>query len=218
MKKRVVTLMISAITAASLLTACGGNAAAPAQPAAPAAEPAAAEAKAEPEAAPEAAAEEQTEAAAEETEEVVEEAPEAEVEEEPAAEDFSLLDVDESMIESGVYGLDPSGVELVFSMFTAPSGQEFVSLFAFDNESGSGDVICGPYDATTGVDENGYNWTYFTVNDVYTGGTFDLGFGEDPETGAVVFFNAAGDVVEGEYLSESETISYMGTAAALISQ
>ena len=131
--------------------------------------------------------------------------------------DFSLMDVDENMVEVGVYGMDKDGTELVFTMFTGPDGLEYVSLFEFDNKDNSGDVICGTYEASTEKDEDGDDWTYFAVSDAYTGNTYNLGIGERAETEEVVFFNEAGDVIEGKYLTEAETINYMGSAAALLS-
>ena len=146
---------------------------------------------------------------------------EASVEEESGESDsgeFSLLDVSEDMIEVGVYGMDEEGTELVFSMFKGPDGNEYVSLIGFDNNSDSGDVICGTYEASSEVDEDGDNWTYFNVSDVYTGEDFQLGVAERPETEEVLFFDAEGNVIEGQYLSESETINYMGSAAGLLMQ
>lgn len=131
---------------------------------------------------------------------------------------FTLLDVDENMIDVGAYGKDEDGTELVFSMFTGPDGNKYVSLFAFDNNSNSGDVICGQYEAETEKDEDGDEWTYFDVEDVYTGNHFKLGVCERPETDEVAFFDEDGNVVQGEFLSAADTISYMGSAVSLIEQ
>nr|MCR5031461.1 hypothetical protein [Lachnospiraceae bacterium] len=98
------------------------------------------------------------------------------------------------------------------SMFTGPDGQDYVSLMTFDNENSVGDVICGTYDAETETDENGIDWTYFTVHDVYTGSDVALGAAEVED--ALLFFDAEGNTVEGSYLDSSETITYMGSAAA----
>ena len=130
---------------------------------------------------------------------------------------FSLLDVDENMVDVGVYGKDDDGTELVFTMFTGPDGKDYVSLFGFDNNDNTGDVICGQYEASVETDEDGDNWTYFTVSDVYTESQYTLGVCERPETKEVVFFNKNGDVIEGKYLSSAETINYMGAAVALMS-
>ncbi len=199
MKKRLLTILLAGVLTMSMITACGGSKGADKK-----ADTAAAEEKADEK---------------EEAEEV--EVEEEEVEEDAEAESsdgtFTLLDVDESMIDVGVYGTDSDGTELVFTMFTAPNGQDFVSLFEFDNGSESGDVICGTYEAETETDEEGDNWTYFNVTDVYTGNSYKLGIGERPDTDEVVFFNESGDVIEGKYLSSSETIDYMASAVNLLS-
>ncbi|MBQ7581207.1 MAG: hypothetical protein IJU25_00130 [Lachnospiraceae bacterium] len=206
MKKKLITVLLTLALTASMLSACGGKEA----PAPEAKEEVTEEADvAEEEDAEEPA---ETEDYEEETEEV------ADTEDADSDEGFSLLDVDESMVQVGVYGTDNDGTELVFTMFKGPDGNDYVSLFGFDNNEQSGDVICGTYDATTETDEEGDDWTYFTVSDVYTGNEFNLGIGERPETGEVVFFDEEGNVIEGEYLSEADTINYMGSAAALISQ
>ncbi len=208
MKKKLLTVLLAtALTAA--LFGCGGSKAEKSAPAAAPAETEAEEAPAEEEEAPA----EEEEAPAEE-----EEAP---AEEETADEgssdgSFSLLDVDESMIDVGVYGNDSNGGELVFSMFTGPDNNKYVALMGFNNDSNSGDVICGQYEATTETDEDGLDWTYFDVTDVYTGDNYQLGVGENAETNQIVFFDASGAVVEGKYLDSAETINYMGSAAALL--
>ena len=201
MKRKLVTIILSATLAVSMLSGCGGGSAEASAP----------------------AAEEVTESeAADEPEE--EEYEEEEAVEEEAADDssdsegsFSLLDVDENMIDVGAYGSGEDGTELVFTMFTGPDNNKYVSLIGFDNNSNSGDVICGQYEATTETDEDGDEWTYFDVTDVYTGNHFNLGVCERPETEEVAFFDADGNVVEAKFLSASETINYMGSAAALLS-
>ncbi len=130
---------------------------------------------------------------------------------------FTLLDVDENMVDVGVYGKDDDGTELVFTMFTGPDGNKYVSLFGFDNNSESGDVICGQYEASTETDEDGDEWTNFVVSDVYTGEQYTLGLCERPETEEVVFYNKNGDVIEGQFLSSSDTINYMAAAVKLMS-
>lgn len=197
MKKKITAILAMCILAAAM-TACGGSSAS------------------------EETAEAPTEAAvtAEETENVTE-AEEAEEEEEEEEEDnstsegFTLLDVTTDMIEAGVYAVDENRNELVFSMFTAPSGTPMASLFVYCPD-GSGDVICGSYNAETETDEDGITWTKLAVSDVYTGESFDIGFAES-EDGQVYIFNAAGEVYEGQYLSADDTIVYMGTAVGLLS-
>ena len=114
------------------------------------------------------------------------------------------------------YGMDDEGTELVFTMFTGPDDNKYVSLFGFDNNSDEGDVICGQYEATTEVDEEGDEWTYFDVEDVYTGKHFNLGVCERPETEEIVFYDSEGSVISGKFLTAAETIQYMGSAVSLI--
>lgn len=200
MKKRLVSIVLSALMVASLTTACGGNAetAAPA----PAAET---ETAAEEPAAEEPAEEAETET---ETESVDVAADDG------ASEEFTLLDVSTDMIEAGVYAVSEDGTELVFSLFTEPSGTPMASLFVFPEE-GEGDVICGAYSAENETDEDGISWTLLTVTDAYTDGEFEIGFGES-DAGEVYIFDTQGTPYEGEYLSADDTITYMGTAAALM--
>ncbi len=210
MKKKLVSIMLAAFLTASLTTACGGKEEAKTETAAPAAET---KAETTPEAKPEAekekpAAETKTETPAEaETENDTESAGNG------AAEDFTLLDVSTDMIEAGVYAVSEDGTELVFSMFTEPSGTPMASLFIF-SAAGEGDVICGAYTAESETDEDGIAWTLLTVTDAYTDGEFEIGFGESDEE--VYIFDTEGTPYEGQYLSADETIDYMGTAAALM--
>ena len=202
MKKKIVMMIMAVTLCASLLCACG---------------------------------EDKTAESASETEEAVEEEEES-VDEEPAEEtdeaadeetadadsesdgSFSLLDVDESMVDVGAYGTSDDGTELVFTMFTGPDGNKYVSLFGFDNNSENGDVICGQYNSSTETDDEGDEWTYFDVEDAYTGNHFNLGVCERPATEEIVFFDKDGNVVTGKFLSAGDTINYMGSAAALLDQ
>ena len=129
--------------------------------------------------------------------------------------DFTLLDVTTDMIEAGVYAIDEDNNELVFSMFTEPSGTPMASMFVYCPD-GSGDVICGSYTSETETDENGITWTLLTVTDVYTEQDFEIGFAET-EDGQVFIMNTAGSVYEGKYLTADETVVYMGTAVGLLS-
>lgn len=203
MKRKFITMLLAVTLTVSMLGGCGGK-----KEEAPAPAPAPTE-----EAAEEAPAEEEAEE--EEAEEPAEEETAADTSESGAS--FTLLDVDEDMIDVGAYGKSPEGLELVFSMFTGPDNNQYVSLFGFDNNGGSGNVICGQYEASTETDEDGDNWTYFDVTDVYSGKNFQLGVCERPETEEIAFFDENGEVIEGKYLSNAETINYMGSAAALIS-
>lgn len=200
MKKNIAAILAMCMIAATM-TACGGSKA-PEETAAPA--PAETTAAPETEAETESEEEPETEQEAEESDE-----------EAGASGDFTLLDVTSDMIEAGVYAIDESQNELVFSMFTAPSGTAMASLFVYCPD-GSGDVICGTYSANTETDEDGINWTKLSVSDVYTEESFDIGFAESDD-GQVYIINPAGTVYEGQYLSADDTVVYMGTAVALMS-
>lgn len=192
MRKKLVTVLLAMTLTASMLSACGGDSAA------------------------EATTETKTAEEAEEpAEETTEEATEENSEESGS---FTLLDVSEDMVDIGAYGKSEDGTELVFTMFTGPDGNKYVSLIGFDNNNNDGDVICGEYEATTETDEDGDEWTNFVVSDVYTGEQFHLGVCERPETEEVAFYDREGNVVEAKFLSASETINYMGSAVALLSE
>ena len=202
MKKKITAIFAMCMLAAAM-TACGGSKAPEETAAAPADTTAAAETEAE------------TEAEAEEEPETEAESEEYEEEEDSASDDFTLLDVTTDMIQVGVYAVDEEQNELVFSMFTAPSGTEMASLFVYCPD-GSGDVICGSYTAETETDEDGITWTKLSVSDVYTGNSYNIGFAES-EDDQIYIFNPAGTVYEGQYLSADETVVYMGTAVGLMS-
>lgn len=197
MKKKLVAILLTVMMVASLTTACGGDSKQASTPA-PAPETKT-ETKAEtPAPAPEAEAE------APETD--------ANVDAGSESEGFTLLDVTTDMIQTGVYASGDDGVELIFSMFTDPSGTPFASLFGF-NADGTGNVICGTYAAASETDEDGITWTVLTVSDVYSGSDFTFGFGE---LGDQVYILDSEVAYEGQYLTADDTIVYMGTAAALM--
>ncbi len=199
MKKKFLSIVLSALMVATLATACGGKS----ETSAPAAE------KKE---------EAKPEASAPATEAKEEASPEEDTEDEAApadnsaSGDFTLLDVSTDMIDTGVYAISDDGTELVFSMFTEPSGTQMASLFVFLSD-GSGDVICGTFEAESETDEDGITWTVLTVSDVYTGNDVTMGFGELDEQ---VYILDSDTAYEGQYLTADETITYMGTAAALL--
>ena len=128
---------------------------------------------------------------------------------------FTLLDVTPDLITVGIHAVNENNVELVFSMFTAPSGTPMASMFIY-NPDGTGDVICGPYTSASKTDENGVNWSLLTVSDVYREMEFEIGFAETDD-GQVYMMNTAGTVYAGEYLTADGTVAYMVSAAALIS-
>lgn len=197
-----ITMILAMCLMAAAMTACGGNSDTAETTAAPAADTtAAAETEAE------------TEAAAEDTE-----AADAEAEDESADEesgDFTLLDVTADMIDAGVYAVDENQNELVFTMFTEPSGTPMASLFVYAPD-GTGDVICGEYTADVETDEDNITWTSLDLTDVYTGNEFTIGFAES-EDDQVYIIDTTGTVYEGQYLSADDTVVYMGTAVALLS-
>lgn len=183
MKKKFMSVVLTALMVVSLTTGCGGKSEA---------ETTASTSTAE------------TEAGAESKDESADSS---------ASEEFTLLDVSTDMIQAGVYAISESGTELVFSMFTEPSGTPMASLFIFP-AAGEGDVICGTYTAESVTDEDGITWTFLTVTDAYTEGEFEIGFGESEEE--VYIFDTEGNPYEGQYLSADETIDFMGAAVALM--
>lgn len=200
MKKKLMSVVLTAVMVASLTTACGGAS----ETAAPAPE-----------------AEEETESETSTPEEAEPESDEEETAEDTDAaddstsEDFTLLDVTTDMIEAGVYAVSDDGTELVFSMFKDPAGTPMASLFMFLS-NGNGDVICGTYEAESETDEDGITWTALTVADAYTGENFVIGFGESEE--GEVYILDGETSYEGQYLSADETIDYMGAAVVLLGE
>ena len=199
MKKKLVSIVLAALMMASLTTACGGKSDAPATNSAPAADTTA-ETKAD---TPAPAADTKTEP----------ESKAAADDDSNASEVFTLLDVTTDMIQTGVYATGDDGIELVFSMFTVPSGEEMASLFVLGSD-GSGEVLCGTYAGESETDEDGITWSALTVSDVYSGDDFTFGFGELGDE--VYLLDRSGNAYEGKYLTADETIVYMGTAAALM--
>ncbi len=191
-------MIMAGVLAASLLCGCGKSKEAESAPAAP-----------------ETKTEETAEAPAADA---TKEAPATDEVPEEEEGTWSLLDVDENMVDVGAYGMGDDGVEIVFTMFTGPDGNKYVSLFTFDNTGDKGDVICGQYEASTEKDEDGDEWTNFDVEDVYTGQHFKLGACERPSTEEVAFYDEDGNVVVGKFLTAEETIKYMGSAAGLLSE
>lgn len=128
---------------------------------------------------------------------------------------FSLGDVTADMIQTGLYAKDDSGNELVFSMFQGPDGNNYVALFTF-NTDGSGDVLCGQYTATQKESgDDGIAWTVLDGTDVYTGKSFSIGVVEGDD-GSAAFYDQNGTTYTAQYLDADQTITYMGTAVALI--
>lgn len=208
MKKKVISVILTSMVALSLV-ACGGSS----QPAATQEKTVVEEKK-----------EDTTPAVAEEKEEAV--APETTVAEEAVSTteadetgDFTILDVTTDLVDAGIYAVDESNTEYVITLFRDPDENPYISLMMV-NEDGSGDIICGAYDAdsvtTVPDEENGVDWTVFDITDVYTEEDCTIVFAEGDD-GSVAVTNADFSVImEGEYLSNEETINYMGAAVSFI--
>lgn len=213
--KKNITMILAMCLMAAAMTACGGSDAADDTADAPAADTvAAADAGEDTEAEADAEADAEAEAddSADDAEEAVED--DASADESDSGE-FTLLDVTSDMITTGVYAVDDNQNELVFTMFTEPSGTPMASLFLYAPD-GTGDVICGAYTADVETDEDNITWTSLNVSDVYTGNDFTIGFAES-EDGQVSIIDTTGTVYAGEYLSADDAVVYMGTAVALLS-
>ena len=213
MKKKVISVILTSMVALSL-AACGGSS----QPAATQEKTVVEEKKEE--AAP-VVAEEKEETVAPETT-VAEEAVSATEADETVAEetgDFTILDVTTDLVDAGIYAVDESNTEYVITLFRDPDENPYISLMLV-NEDGSGDIICGAYDESciTSIpdEENGVDWTVFDITDVYTEEDCTIIFAEGDD-GSVAVTNADFSVImEGEYLSDEETINYMGAAVSFI--
>ena len=213
MKKKVISVILTSMVALSLV-ACGGSS----QPAATQEKTVVEEKKEE--AAP-VVAEEKEETVAPETT-VAEEAVSATEADETVVEetgDFTILDVTTDLVDAGIYAVDESNTEYVITLFRDPDENPYISLMLV-NEDGSGDIICGAYDESciTSIpdEENGVDWTVFDITDVYTEEDCTIIFAEGDD-GSVAVTNADFSVImEGEYLSNEETINYMGAAVSFI--
>ena len=213
MKKKVISVILASMVALSL-AACGGSS----QPAATQEKTVVEEKKEE--AAP-VVAEEKEEAAAPETTVAEETVSTTEAEETVAEEtgDFTILDVTTDLVDAGIYAVDESNTEYVITLFRDLDDNPYISLMMV-NEDGSGDLICGAYDESciTSIpdEENGVDWTVFDITDVYTEEDCTIIFAEGDD-GSVAVSNADFSVImEGEYLSNEETINYMGAAVSFI--
>ena len=213
MKKKVISVILTSMVALSL-AACGGSSQ-------PAATPEKAVVEEKKEDTTPAVAEEKEEAVAPETT-VAEEAVSATEADETVVEetgDFTILDVTTDLVDAGIYAVDESNTEYVITLFRDPDDNPYISLMMV-NEDGSGDIICGAYDAdsvtTVPDEENGVDWTVFDITDVYTEEDCTIVFAEGDD-GSVAVTNADFSVImEGEYLSNEETINYMGAAVSFI--
>jgi hypothetical protein len=206
MKKKLLAFLITGALSCSFLAACGGSSSTETSTSASSASTAEADSSVEADSA----------AAADSSAEAVESSSTVAASSGTASDgSFSLLDVSSDMIKTGLYAKDDSGNELVFSLFTAPDGNDYVSLFTFDAD-GTGDVLCGQYTATQKeAGEDGIAWTVLDGTDVYTGNSFSIGVVE-ADDGSAAFYDQNGTVYTAQYLDADQTITYMGTAAALL--
>lgn len=210
MKKKVISVVLASMVALSL-GACGDSP----EPAATQEAPAVEEQKEAD--VPETTAAEEEEIPSTEEEEV----PSTEADETGAeeADGFTILDVTADLVDAGIYAVDDSNTEYVITLFHDPDQNPYISLMQVA-EDGSGDLICGAYDdtcvETIPDEENGVDWTVFNIIDVYTEADCTIVFAEGDD-GSVAIANADFSLtMEGEYLSEEDTITYMGVAAAFI--
>lgn len=208
MKKKLVSIVLTAMVTAAAMTACGSKDAASGASSATKTETAAPDTTAKTDTKAETKTDTKTET---KTDTKTENAP-AESSTDPSY-GFTLLDVSADMIETGVYAENEDGTELVLSMFKDPSGTPMASLFVFPT-AGEGDVICGTYTIESETDEDGIAWSVLTVTDAYTDDVFTIGSGESGDE--VYLFDIEGTPYEGKYLTADETIVFMGTAAALM--
>ena len=128
--------------------------------------------------------------------------------EEEGSDEFTLLDVDASMVDTGLYATGENNEEIVLTLFTK-DGTKYCSLMMFEAD-GSNDVICGEYTAATETDENGIDWTMMTFKDVYTGNDCVIGFAE--AEGECYILDLEGNSYEAKYLTADETTTYMAAA------
>lgn len=137
----------------------------------------------------------------------------------PNNDQFSLLDITPEHVSAGVYAEDSNGVEMILTMFHDNAGANYISMMAYGNMDNSSEIICGEYnDQNTKTWDDaatGYTWTSFDIKDVYTGNAYTLTFAEGND-GRVFLVYGNNDKIEGSYLSNEDTVNYMGSFVALI--
>lgn len=214
MKKKVISVILASMTALSV-AACGGSP----EPAATQDKPAVEENK---EDTTPVATEEKKEAAEPETTAAEEENVSTTEEDGTAAEegaDFTILDVTVDLVDAGIYATDDSNTEYVITLFHDPDQNPYISLMQVD-ENGSGDLICGAYDDSCVEiipdEENGVDWTVFSITDVYTETDYTIIFAEGDDGSVAITNEDFSVIMEGEYLSNEEAVTYMGVAVAFI--
>lgn len=133
-------------------------------------------------------------------------------------EGFSLLDVTADLVDAALYAVDDDNTEYVITLFRDPDGYSYVSLMIVPQD-GQGDVLCGAYDdsnVTNVTDEDNIDWTEISTTDVYTGDDFSAVFVEADDGSVAIANSDFSLVMEGQYLTADEAISYMGAAANYI--
>lgn len=133
-------------------------------------------------------------------------------------EGFSLLDVTADLVDAALYAVDDDNTEYVITLFRDPDGYSYVSLMIVPQD-GQGDVLCGAYDdsnVTNVTDEDNIDWTEISTTDVYTGDDFSAVFVEADDGSVAIANSDFSLVMEGQYLTADEAITYMGAAANYI--
>ena len=142
-----------------------------------------------------------------------------EEEEVAATEDFTILDVTTDLVDVGIYAIDENNTEYVITLFRDLDDNSYISLMQVA-EDGTGDLICGAYDENsvtiTPDEENGVDWTVFDIVDVYTETECTIVFAEGDDGSVAITNDDFSIILEGEYLSNDDTIDYMGVAASFI--
>lgn len=128
-----------------------------------------------------------------------------------SAEDFTLLDLTEDMVDAGMYA-ESGTIELVLTLFTLEEDQ-YVCLMLFDNEDNSADVLCGLItDKNTKFDTKKSVTTFTDIVDVYTGDTFSLTVDESAKP---FIKDPTGVKYNATLLTQEETIDYMAAILTL---
>ena len=135
-----------------------------------------------------------------------------------ASEDFTILDVTADLVDTAIYSVDDDNTEYVITLFRDPDGNNYISMMTVAAD-GSGDILCGAYDASCvsqTTDADNVDWTGFDVKDVYTDQDFSVIFTEGDD-GSVAITNTDFSVImEGQYLTNEEAVAYMAAAANYI--
>ena len=194
--KKAVVLLAAAAVVMTAFTACGGK---KPTPSAPAQSPAPAV---------------QSSAPAVEETSAVEISPDSAA---PAVADISLLDLDASMIETGLYSINQDGDEKVFALFNQ-NGSKCCALIERKGDGSSSSTVCGAYTAMHDRDaEQKVDLTKLTFTDIYSGKECSIGFAE-PDDGTCYIFDVDGNYNEASFLSPDDTVNYIASAIYVIQE